>query len=280
MGESRYSAFRHFASAVGLNKEGTFFVMFNLYCDAANGGNPTFVVVGGWLSSFVRWERFEVDWRLLLARYDVPYFHMKEFSQSRGPFASWEGNEPKRSHFLGQAVSIIQSHVEFGVSCFVSLDVFESVNQNFMLEETFGCPYALAGRHCVARANEYLRRTRAGRLPEIAYVFDDGDEGKGDLLNAVSRECGRYPTFWPSRDIVHKKTGDVIKGMVQLQAADFAAYELRKAKIDDPNEEWAVWKYRKSLQGLSKIPADWQQYQEADVLQMCGLGPDLIPPRG
>ena len=88
------------------------------YFDASGGKDHGFIVVAGWLSTVERWKSFEIDWNNFLVKNKVSHFHMSEFAHSKGPFANWKG-EPRRAEFLGAAVHIISSHVEFGVACIV-----------------------------------------------------------------------------------------------------------------------------------------------------------------
>jgi hypothetical protein len=244
---------------------------FTSYFDAGGGEDHGFIVVNGWLSTLSKWDSFEVDWRLLLASYNLPYFHMKHFSQSTGPFSNWKGNETKRRIFLSNVAEIIKSHVQWGAACAVPLDVFEKVNRTYALDRAVGPPYSLAGRDCIAHMHEYLRAKNDGALPPIKYVFEDGDKGKGELIRVMQKDGYSSPIFEPSVDQTTRK-GEFRKGVVQLQAADFAAYELRKAIKDDPNDEWPMHRYRKSLQALANIPAWWGKYSELDLITMCGKG--------
>jgi hypothetical protein len=242
--------------------------MFTSYFDAAGGKDHGFIVVSGWVASLHQWELFEVDWKLLLAKYDIPYFHMKLFSQSAKHFSSWKGNEPKRARFLSLVVEIIKEHVQHGVAGFVEMESFDRVNSIYELSEAVGPPYALAGRDCIAHVNNFLRAKNGNKLPAIDYIFEDGDKGKGELMRVVQKDGWSIPIFRPDHDQLNKN-GDLIKGVVQLQAADFAAYELRKVMKDDPKEEWPIHKYRKSLRGLADIPAEWGKYTESDLLRIC-----------
>ena len=64
----------------------------------------------------------------------------------------------------------------------------------------------------------------------------------------------------------------MVRGLVTLQAADFASYELRKVFRDDPCEQWPTERYRKSLAALAEIPgelADWGRYGEKELAEMC-----------
>jgi hypothetical protein len=238
-----------------------------LYCDAAGGKDHGFIVVAGWLATFKKWGEFTSEWnQQLLASFDIPYFHMKEFAQSTGPFKSWKGDEPKRARFMERAAGIIGNYVERGVSCIVPFDSFQKVNAIYHLDTAVGVPYSLAGRTCVARTSVII-----GREKDANYIFDDGDEGRGELMRVLERDGYSLPIFRPSRDRLGKD-GQKIRGVVPLQAADFAAYEMRKVYRDDPQESWPLEKYRKSLHALAALRSeeeDWGKYTEQDLIRLC-----------
>jgi hypothetical protein len=237
---------------------------YTLYCDAAGGKDHGFIVVAGYLSTYEKWIAFTIKWNLLLATYDLPYFHMKEFAHSTGPFAKWAKDEEHRKRFLSKAAGIISEHVERSFACIVEFDSFDKINQQYELNDIAGVPYSLAGRSCVAKAAMHLPALDAN------FVFDDGDEGRGELMRIMSRDGYPMPIFRPSRDIIKK--GKTIKGIVPLQAADFAAYEVRKVFKDDPTESWPIDRYRKSLQALSDIPTDiddWGIFRRKELLDLC-----------
>lgn len=236
---------------------------FYLYCDAAGGKDHGFIVVAGYLSTFEGWNAFTGEWNKLLAIYDVPYFHMKKFSQFKEPFDGdrWK-DESRRARFLSSAAAIIADHVEQGFASAVDFEPFDKVNAIYRLDDAAGVPYALAGRTCAAKASRF-----GARSADTTYTFDDGDEGRGDLMRVMARDGYSLPIFRPSRDQVKK--GQKVKGVVPLQAADFAAYEIRKVYKDDPDEEWPLVKYRKSLRALAGVPSDWGRYSEQDLIELC-----------
>lgn len=194
--------------------------MLSCYLDEAGGKDDKFTVVAGFVSTATRWEQFEVDWRLMLASYGVPYSHMKEFSQSTGPFKKWRGAESIRRRFLADAASIIKQRVQGGVFCYMHHTIFDQVNKRVHLKDVLNSPYAAAGRACAAQANVLQKG--------IECVFEEGGPDTHGLLTAMSIPLTLPdPIFKPSRDRTDKK-GFFRKGLAQLQAADFLAYELRK----------------------------------------------------
>ena len=67
--------------------------------------------------------------------------------------------------------------------------------------------------------------------------------------------------------------------MIPLQAADFAAYELRKVYKDDPTESWPLEKYRLSLRALANIDCDWSKYTERNLITLCKKVPRIAVKR-
>jgi hypothetical protein len=216
---SPLSAFTHLSRSLlgaGYSPEREF-LMLTCYMDEAGGDDDGFTVMCGWISTVARWEQFEIDWRLFLASYDVSHFHMKEFSQSKGPFKKWKDSKGIRAHFLRDAADIILSNVQGGILVNVHHTIFKDANRRVMLKETLSSPYALAGRACVAQVDKHTGRK------DVQYIFEDGGPDKGGLLAAMAAEFRLPdPIFKPSRDMKDKK-GIMRKGLVQLQAADFLA---------------------------------------------------------
>jgi hypothetical protein len=246
---------------------------YYLYCDAGGGKDHGFIVVAGYLSTFGRWSAFTAQWNELLAAFDIPYFHMKKFSQFKAPFdgEKWK-DEGRRARFLSSAANIIANHVEKSISSVVEFETFDRVNRIYRLDDAVGVPYSLAGRTCAAKASMHR-----GTSTDATYIFDDGDEGRGELMRVMERDGYPSPIFRPSRD--QQKNGRPVKGLVPLQAADFAAYELRKVYRDDPNELWPLEKYRKSIRALSVVDTEWNKYTEQDLIKLCENVPRIAKKR-
>jgi hypothetical protein len=92
--------------------------MFQSFFDEAGGADHGFITVCGWVASVDRWQRFESEWKEMLARFDVPYFHLKELSQCRGPFSKWWGQKNgEREEFFEESARIVRETVEPGFLC-------------------------------------------------------------------------------------------------------------------------------------------------------------------
>jgi len=268
-----YSSLEHLARSVrtdGKWRESVF-VMFTPYFDSSHtSGGKGVWVVSGWLSTVEKWERFTVDWKLVLAKFNVPYLHMKEFAHSTGAFADgWKGENNKRELFIRTLISVIKDHAIAGFSSMIENSVFEEVDKEYEVRENFGNEFALCGRTCAAKANLWLRDNGYDRPAE--YVFEAGDE-RGRLTHLFESQGYPPPIFRPSHDRI-ANDGVLIRGLVPLQAADLMAYELRKAWDTlgdvDGNE---IWKYRKSFLGIGMVAqrrGDCGNYTANDLRDTC-----------
>jgi hypothetical protein len=237
--------------------------MLTAYFDEAI--DTGFTVVCGWVADVAQWENFEVDWKLFLIKHDIPYFHMKEFAQSVGPFSKWKGSETVRKQFLVDAWDIISSRVRRGFVCTVHDELFDSINTSHRLIESFRSCYALAGRETMDWANRYAN---AMRLP-VKCVFEDGGPDKGGLLSTADiAPMVSSPDFEPSRDIQDRKKG-MRRGVVQLQAADYLAYEIRKYIVDHPLYKSGQRIPRASLRQFGQKAPDTKFMTEERMLRAC-----------
>jgi hypothetical protein len=237
--------------------------MFETYCDEAGGLDHGFIAVCGWLASVERWRQFEIDWKAMLATYDVPYLHMKEFAHFKGPFEKFLSVDAgPRTNFMKEATRIIRESVEFGFVCVVNYEDFRKVNAQYHLKEHLRSPYALAGRFCIARSNLWVKQ-QGHSLRDVAYVFEDGGPDIGGLVEVTKQAGIQIPTFNPSRDT------EIQAGMVQLQAADFLAYEMRKAVVDHRDPMTKPEFFRKSFQTFFGCPVVQGNYREEQLLGLC-----------
>lgn len=264
------SPIEHLAKSLHLGEwRESIFVMLTPYFDASHSGqNDGVMVVSGWLSSVERWLQFETDWRLVLAKFDVPYFHMKEFAHSVEAFAvGWKGQDAKRELFIRALLAVIKDHVMASFSCLIENCIFEQVNHEYQVREYFGNEYALCGRVCIAEVGKWMRPRGYEQAAE--FVFEDGDP-RGRLTWLMESQGYPAPLYRPSRDRI-AKDGTIIRGLLPLQAADFAAYELRKG-WDDFGDTDEVWCYRKSFIGIGQVASgqgSWSKLSADDLRETC-----------
>src|SRR5437899_10070701 len=180
---------------------------------------------------------------------------------------SGKNKEPVRSRFLGMA-AIINAHAERAFLSMVSCEEFEEVDAIFTLSERFKSPYALTGRACIGLANNWARNPKTQSL-DIEYVFEDGGPDMGGLVSAVEAlpPFLPAPAFKPGRDENPSKAWPQGKrGVVQLQAADYLAYEARKVAFNIVNGRPRI--ARKSLQALTHVDLERSTWHKARLLRL------------
>jgi len=198
--------------------------LFTCYFDESGAPEDSaFVVVSGYLSSVLEWEQFNRRWRDVLAKYDVPFFHLKDFAHSRGAFADWKGNEAKRKRFSRELTNQIRRYARHGFTAIVDVRDWRRANQKYLLDAPeidggLAC-YPLCGKLCV----ELVKRWCEGRkvpFNEVTFVFHNGAKDKGKLTRRLEIDYGVTPIFDPPSPGTPPAPG--------VQAADFSASETGK----------------------------------------------------
>ena len=230
-------------------------MMLTTYCDDGGGDDHGYTVICGWVSTVDQWDGFEVDWKLLLIHYEIPFFHMSKLAHWNAPYEKWKANPGIRDRFLREAGKVIRSRVKKGFLVYVNHSHFKTVNSLFELEESFGSAHGLAGRLCMDRA-DFWRKSENYSFDTMRFVFEDGP-GYADVSRAACAITPHLPipNFEASRDV--KPCPDWPEGrigVVQLQSADYLAYEYRKAIADKRDKGLDV--HRKSLQALLGVPLE------------------------
>jgi hypothetical protein len=238
--------------------------MFRSYFDASGKEDLGLVVVAGYVAPAKKWAEYQKKWKAALSKHDIPYFRMSELANSVGAFKDgWRCDEPRRRELQNDLIDVVKSTVEYSVACCIKYDDFAAVNREFELKEFFGNAYVLAAWDCIANVNKYLGKKRPEPSDrDVSYVFEAGDEGMGHIVRLAHAHNLPIPEFHPSRP---NKRG--IPFSVQLQCADFAAYEAFRASqkfrgTPVPREE-----ARMSAQLLrDAIPGWWGIYNTAEDL--------------
>jgi hypothetical protein len=263
--ERLYRSLEHIGYAVwgARYSEKGLFAMLTCYHDEAGGDDHAFIIVSCFVASVNQWNQFEDDWRIFLASHDVPYLHMKEFAHFKGPFAKFEKQEGTRKKFIAQASAIMCDRIQHAFSCYVNYDAFQKLNSEYELDSLLNSPYAFAGRGCIALVNDW--RLKSSNDLDMEYVFEEGGPDKGGLINAVTKlqPYLPIPIFKPSRDT------EIQRGVVQLQAADYLAYEMRKWVSDLPKFRARERLPRVSLGLLSPIEHNWIFEDETRLEELC-----------
>lgn len=224
-----YSPIMHIGMALHFGRwESILLAMLTAYFDASGREEQQHsVVMAGFVNSANNWVEFERDWKKFLADYEVPYFHMKEFASSTGPYKKWEGieHEPKRRAFINDALRLIERH---GCWSFATLVVSEDFNQAAKdqdLENTVGNAYLFTARTCLSDITGWCDEHRMNH--PVEYVFEKGDPKQGLLRQIMEHDGLPQPIFRS------KTEKDSERSIVPLQASDFLAWEIRRGYKDE-----------------------------------------------
>lgn len=245
---------------------------YTAYFDSSEGGrsaSPTAdpiagTYVGGFVSSVESWGKFEIDWRLALAGYDIPYFHMKDFVAKQRQFSDpkWK-SEKYRATLIATLIEVMNSHTMHSFCQGLWHPYYESLNERFQLESRFN-PYAICGLGCALEARAYVRQRCSGSLP-IEFVFEQGDVGANLLRREMPAAGLPVPIFRPDRVLERNPEW---RPAVPLQACDLVAWEFHR-ETNRQHILTKVYPFRKSLHALRRIPNTWKNHTLDTLEQFC-----------
>lgn len=229
--------------------------MFIAALDASGSEDTAIFVVAGFVAPESAWESFGRQWQDRLNLENLPYFHMREFAHSVGPWKSWKGDERRRRNLYGDLISIIVETVSLKVGSVIAVSRFERIPQDLREHFRF-TKYSLAARTVAADIRRWTQRERI--TINIPMVFEDGDKGKGDLMAVFENDQLPMPQF---RNKVDTVAGAAL--VAPLQAADIIAYEIYNAA--EKAERDALSTMRWAIGVLDKIPGEPGIYLEHNI---------------
>lgn len=260
--KSQYSLLQHFAMAMFMGKwRESITAVFTIYLDESGSPDDTkAVVVAGLLAEAEQWIDFERNWKDALQHFGVSALHMKHYAHSVGDFRDWKGDEEKRRRFLARLINIVTTRVRHTFADAVLMDDYRKVDETYYLKDTF-TPYTIAARTCVAKVRRWATRYSVNEK-DIAYLFEDGANDKGDLVRRLKADQISNYGFIPKA------------ASVALQAADLLAYEHLLVNSRLCTGEIQSWdETRHPFRELDKIPndegRDWGTYTIKDLEEFC-----------
>ena len=228
--------------------------MFTAYFD--DSGHPDRgpeLVVGGFVSTIPRWQRFENEWSSILGEFGISAFHMKDFTACQGEFKEWKGNEGRRVAFLKQLIKTVKKNTLASISSAMLMNDFRAVDQIYKLSE-FVSPYAVCGVNTEHKVHTWLRE-KGHSSDAIKFVYEDGTKDKGKFVDLASAMGFPIPAFEPK----HRFRA--------LEAADFIAWELGKIIRDVDKDTFRI---RTTILELRKnMPRMWGIYRQEDLVSFC-----------
>jgi hypothetical protein len=194
--------------------------------DTGKESDSPVVGLGGFLARGWRGKRFADEWRHALYALGLPYFHMSEMENFKGPFRDWTPERKKEA--LRRLDPIIGRHVIGPVVCTLEMGAYRDQIKTAELRALVGSPIALVAKGVMLVVERWARAQREDA--EVTYIVDFGIEEKGEVIALFERVTGD-----PELRRTLKVKGlrfERMKDSPGLQAADRHAYEGFKAVRD------------------------------------------------
>ena len=235
--------------------------LLTFYGDDSGKDNKSKVAVAGYVSDKPRWDAFGYRWQKLLDEEGVEVFHRTDMEGPpyHGEFKDW--TKPRMKRVLREAHRIIRAARMRGWGNSVRVKAWRQIFPK-SLKTVFGGTYGWCADACVtgvakwANANDHW----------VTYIFEAGTKGRDEVdiamkslfNNPKDREKYRIAD-WGFAPKKGQGSG------IQLQAADFIAYETFKY-IDNQVAEGMRRKYRISARHLLDDQKDRVMYWGDDDL--------------
>jgi hypothetical protein len=196
-------------------------LMLHAYFDETGHGddaNTKFLGIAGCLTSVETWKKVERRWSAALRSEGLPYFHMREYAFSVGPFKDWKDGEARRQKIYGALWEIILEAELVPLGGFVQLGDYkqELTGQEY---HVFKDAYFLCYLQCLRFLAQYAE---FDLVSNVVTFFDDKKGFKGEARKIHDVLTHRFngkippPTFHDMRVVP------------PLQVADIIAYESKK----------------------------------------------------
>lgn len=232
--------------------------------DAAGKEESEVLVVAGFISSQEDWAAFDVEWRARLKNDGLDYFHMVDFAGSRKQFANgWKNDEKRRQNLFADLIGIIKGRAYRKFASAIEMRTFNRLSDANKKQYALNA-YVLAARSCATDVRIWQEKEHF--QPATAYVFEDGDDGRGKMIQRFLNDNLPIPHFKPKKDGI-KDDGTEIKAYTPLQAADILCYELLKLHRHVLSGK-PVQKFRYGLAQLLRMPGEPGYYSPENMVEL------------
>ena len=211
--------------------------LFTVYLDESYGPADVYSV-GGYVATFEQWIEFAREWKELLVQEGVDYLHKADLEHCRGQFAMWQGlskqeQAANKLRVNKRACGIIRRRCNAGFAFSVIKSEWEAVDKG-KWSTWFGDNFYAAGALNCMRQIAAVWAKQYNRTETMDYIFEKGATGWTEVdrmlrifdSNEITKDAYKLRgwNFEPKKDQTIK--GTLYPGIVQLQAADFLAYEV------------------------------------------------------
>ena len=249
--------------------------VFTAYIDeSGTHSDASNVVVGGYISTVRNWKQLRREWNHLLKREGVAVLHRTDLENLRGEFKGW--SEDRQISIIRESHKLIKQYTEKGIGAAVITADFDQVMPG-VVKRIFGGPYGWVVHDFMVGVGRWARDSNQKGF--VQYVFEQGARGRHQVERMFSTLYSPPPGLPPSnydwRETLRingwsfgSKYDDSkrrIQGIVQLQSADWFAYEIYK-HMDNRVVDGARRPIRKSALDLFRPNVDVLHYWDSERL--------------
>lgn len=217
---------------------GDILVLYESYFDETgdDGGFPI-VAVGGYITRPDEARSLEREWAGVLAKYDLPFFHMVDCAHGTELFKGWRIE--KRIEIQTALMEIIKARVEAGFVCAAPIERFD--NQGGL-----GPPYVFCLDQCLFSLNAILKaKHKEGSDWMMSCYYEAGHKYSSRALQRFEARRNDFPKI-KSLSVVDK----TFSGMIQ--AADILVWQFAKFVKDT---SMSARPPRKDFLSLMSVPS-------------------------
>jgi hypothetical protein len=218
------------------------------------------LVLGGWIAPISTWVKFVPEWDAMLTMPPrLEYFKMNEAATLKGEFLGWD--ETRRDERIAIAYKVAEDYIPYQVSVVLELEPYSRIFTPDWIDERAGNPYYFA---FYAIISGVAREQKHYDLQNpVHFVFDEQAIEKDKIVKAWDA----LKMADASKDIRHL-IGSVPyflddKKCKPLQAADLAAWWIRKLRTEEPN---GIPHVKMPWQSARQIPGFQFHYDEARLI--------------
>lgn len=154
-----------------------------------SGHDDRLLIMGGFVSSSEKWDRFSTECDLIKAHFDIPFIHSAELFNLKKKRLYGHLPQESRSQVAGALMSAIIDHTEFSIVASVIPRVYNRLTTK-QWRSTYGTAYSSCINGILIGLTEYLDLP-PGETLTLSIFLEDGHAHAGEAENVVRD----YKTF-------------------------------------------------------------------------------------
>ena len=239
-----YSACGFSASIGGL------VALFEIYCDESESESDSSVTIAGWAADINRLATLSIEWKNVLAQYQVSFFHTKTFKNRQSRMYRHLSKQDRQG-LLDALLGLINQYASHGQSVQLSKKLYHRLTTK-EFRTRHGSPYATCLGICTWKVGFRITNGLTAEQ-ELSVFLEDGHANATESIwylqryKELSASTTGYDEVWgkensPIRDSP-LKIGAIGLGskrsMPALQAADILAY-CSGCVMRNPKDDFAA----------------------------------------